>query len=164
MDMCTRWWLRHCLKCQARKTPRLTVRWPIISMPLPEGLGVAISVDYFGPVPVTPRGNTYILMNLLVNKYIPLCGCPPPYSRTTACNSPPRGDVRLLPPENVARTSARAQTCVRGPRELSACHGVRSTKNDPLAEEKQIPKGQKNTFVHSARFPLEMCVNVKSRG
>ena len=114
MDMCTRWWLRHCLKCQARKTPRLTVRWPIISMPLPEGLGVAISVDYFGPLPVTPRGKTYILLitdrfsrradmfpvtaaeftaegtaNLLVNKYIPLCRCPPPYSRTTACSSAP---------------------------------------------------------------------------
>ena len=31
-------------------------------MPLPEGPGVAISVDYFGPLPVTPRGNTYILL------------------------------------------------------------------------------------------------------
>ena len=49
MNACTRWWLRHCFKCQARKTPRLTVRWPIISMPLPEGPGVAVSVDYFGP-------------------------------------------------------------------------------------------------------------------
>ena len=28
------WWLRHCLKCQARKTLWLTVRWTIISMPL----------------------------------------------------------------------------------------------------------------------------------
>ena len=92
---------RHCLKCQARKTPRLTVRWPIIAMLLPEGPGVAISVDYFGPLPVTPRGNTYILLitdrfsrradmfpvtaaeftaegtgKVLVNKYIPLWGCP----------------------------------------------------------------------------------------
>ena len=29
MNVCTRWWLRHCLKCQARKTPPLTVRWSI---------------------------------------------------------------------------------------------------------------------------------------
>ena len=97
----TRWWLRHCLKGQLRKTPRLTVRWPIISMPLPEGSGVAVSVDYFGPLPVTPRGNTYILLfidrfsrradmlpvtaaeftaeglaNIMVNHYIPLWGCP----------------------------------------------------------------------------------------
>ena len=70
-------------------------------MPLPEGLRVAISVDYFGPLPVTPRGNIYILLitdrfsrradmfpvsaaeftaagtaNILVNKHIPLWGCP----------------------------------------------------------------------------------------
>ena len=31
-------------------------------MPLPEAPGVALSVDYFGPLPVTPRGNTYILL------------------------------------------------------------------------------------------------------
>ena len=70
-------------------------------MPLPEGLGIAISVDYFGPLPVTPLGNTYMLLitdrfsrradmfavtaaeftaegtaNILVNQYIPLWGCP----------------------------------------------------------------------------------------
>ena len=101
MSVCTRWWLRHCLKCPARKTPRLTVRWPIITMPLPEVPGIAVSVDYFGPLPVTPRGNTYSLLftdrfsrradmfpvtaveftakgtaNVLVNQYIPLWGCP----------------------------------------------------------------------------------------
>ena len=31
-------------------------------MPLPEGPGVAVSVGYFGLLPVTPRGNTYILL------------------------------------------------------------------------------------------------------
>ena len=62
MNVCTRWWLRHGLKCQARKIPRLTVLCPIIFMPLPEGPGAANSVDYFGPIPVTPRGNTYILL------------------------------------------------------------------------------------------------------
>ena len=31
-------------------------------MPLREGPGVAISVDFFGPLPVTPRGNSYILL------------------------------------------------------------------------------------------------------
>ena len=99
MDVCTRWWLRHCFKCQARKTPQQTVRSPIISMPLPEGPGVAVYFDYFGPLPVTPRGNTYIMLftdrfrrradmvpataaefatevtaNILVNQYIPLWG------------------------------------------------------------------------------------------
>ena len=97
MSISTRWWLRHCLKCQARKTSRLTVLWPVISMPLPEGPGIVVSVDYFGLIPVTPRGNTYILLftdrfshradmytvtaaeftaegtaNILINRYIPL--------------------------------------------------------------------------------------------
>ena len=102
MNVCTGWWLRHCLICQARKNPWLTVRWPIISMPLPKGSGVAVSVDYFGPLPATPRGNAYILLftdrfsrwadmfpvttaeftaegsadAILVNQYIPLWGYP----------------------------------------------------------------------------------------
>ena len=101
MNVCTRWWLRHCLKCQARQTTWLTVRLPIISITLPKGPGIAISVDYFGPLQVTPRGNTYILpitdrsslragvfattaaeftaegtANILVNQYITLRGCP----------------------------------------------------------------------------------------
>ena len=101
MNVCTRWWLRHCLKCQARKTSRLTVRWPIITMPLPDGPGVAVGVDYFGPLSATPGGSIYIVpltdrfsrwagmfpgtateftaegtANILVNQYIPLWGCP----------------------------------------------------------------------------------------
>ena len=68
-------------------------------MPLLEGPGIAVSVDYYGPLPVTPRGNTYILLftdrlsrradmyavtaaeftaegtaNILINRYIPLWG------------------------------------------------------------------------------------------
>ena len=38
------------------------VRWPVISIPLPEGPGIAVSVNYFDPLPVAPRGNTYILL------------------------------------------------------------------------------------------------------
>ena len=70
-------------------------------MPLPEGPDVAVSVDYFGPLPVPPRGNTYILLftdrfsrradmlpitaaeftaegtaNILMNQRIPMWGCP----------------------------------------------------------------------------------------
>ena len=70
-------------------------------MPLPEGPGISISVGYFGPLPVPPRDNTYILLitdrfsrradmfavtaadftaegtaNILVNQYIPLSRCP----------------------------------------------------------------------------------------
>lgn len=56
MSMCTRWWLRRCFKRQARLT------WPIHPISLPSGLGVAINVDYYGPLPTAPRSNAYILI------------------------------------------------------------------------------------------------------
>ena len=62
MEACTKWWVRRCLKCQARKTSRQTVRWPVLPIPLPNSPGVAVSVDYFGPLPITARGNSYILL------------------------------------------------------------------------------------------------------
>ena len=55
MSVCMRWWLHRCLQCQAHTSSRQTVRWPILSLPLPSGPGVAVSVDYFGPLPATPR-------------------------------------------------------------------------------------------------------------
>ena len=93
--------MRRCLKYQARKTSRQTVSWPVLSIPLPNSPGVAISVDYFGFLPTTARGNSCILLftdrfsrrvdmfavttaeftaegtaNILVNRFIPLWGCP----------------------------------------------------------------------------------------
>ena len=44
VNVCTRWWLRHCLTCQARNKTRPTVRWLIISMPLPDDPGIVITV------------------------------------------------------------------------------------------------------------------------
>ena len=74
MSICTRWWLRHYLKRQARKTSWLTVRWPVISMPLRAGPGIAVSVDYSGPLPIPPRCNAYILCRQSL----------PPYSQPRA--------------------------------------------------------------------------------
>ena len=96
MDISTRWWLRRCLKCQARKTPRQN--YPLAySLPLPNDPGILVSVDYFGPLPITLRSKAYILLftdrfsrradmyatteaeftasgtaNILVDRYIPL--------------------------------------------------------------------------------------------
>ena len=97
MSISTRWWLRHYLHCQARKSSRQTARWPILPLPLPSGPGIVNSVDYLGPLPITPKGISYILLftdrfsrradmyavsaaeftiegtaDILVNKYIPL--------------------------------------------------------------------------------------------
>ena len=101
MSICNRWWLHNCLKRQARNMSRQTARWPTITLSLPEGTGITVSVDYFGPRPVTPRRNIYILLftdrfsrradmnavtaaeftaegtaNILINRCIPLWGCP----------------------------------------------------------------------------------------
>ena len=62
VDISTRWWLRRCLKFQASKTSRQTIRSPILSLPLPNGPGILVSVDYFEPLPITTRGNVYILL------------------------------------------------------------------------------------------------------
>ena len=101
MDISARWWIRRCLKCQARKTSRQTIRWSNLSLPLPDGPGVSVSVDYFVPLSLTPRGSSYILLftdrfccraemyavaaaqfiavgtaDILIDKFIPLWGCP----------------------------------------------------------------------------------------
>ena len=102
IDVCVKWWVRRRLKCQARKTSRQTIRWLTLSTPLPNGPGISVSVDYFGPLPITAGGNSYIFLftdrfsrlvdmfavtaveftaegtaNILVHRFIPLWGCPP---------------------------------------------------------------------------------------
>ena len=102
MEACTKWWVFRCLKCQARKTSRQTVHWPVLPIPLPNSPGVTVSFDYFGPLPITARRYSYILLfadrffsrradmfavttskftaegtaNILVNRCIPVWGCP----------------------------------------------------------------------------------------
>lgn len=101
MSIWTRGWLRNYYRCQARKISRLTGRWPIISMPLPEGPGIAASTACFGPNQATCRSITCILLvadqfsrradmsavtapeftaegtaSILINRYTPLWGCP----------------------------------------------------------------------------------------
>ena len=62
MSASTRFSTHSCHKCEARKTSRHTVRLPIITIPLPTGPGIAVSGDYFGPLPINPRDNAYILL------------------------------------------------------------------------------------------------------
>ena len=101
LDQSVRWWIRRCLFCQARKTSRQTIRWPTTLMPLPSSPGQIVSVDYFGPLPITRNGNKHILLytdrfsrhiaayavaqdertaegtvRIFVEQYIPLWGCP----------------------------------------------------------------------------------------
>ena len=62
----------------------------------------------------------------------------------SACSeSLPERTHQFALPEHVPRTPARAQTCLRGPGELPACHGADSTRNDARPEDKKNPEGPK---------------------
>ena len=108
MRVNTRWWLRHCLKYQARK--KHPTDCPMANhLHASPGRSWHRHVDYFGRLPATPRDDTYIVLitdrfsrradmfavtateftaegtaNVLVNKYIPLWGARAPCSRTIA--------------------------------------------------------------------------------
>ena len=62
MDVSARRWIHRCIKSQARKTSSQTIRWPTLSLPFPNGPGITVSVDYFGPIPLKSRGNSYVLL------------------------------------------------------------------------------------------------------
>ena len=78
---------------------RQAIHCPILSLPPPNSPGITAIVDYFGPLHLTPRGNSYILLftdrfspradmyvvtatqfttagtaDILVDQYIPLWG------------------------------------------------------------------------------------------
>ena len=116
MEACTKGWVHRCLKYQARKASRQTVRWPVLPIPLPNSPGVAVSVDYFEPLSIMARGNSYISLftdrfsrqadmfavttaeftaegtaNILVNCFIPLWG----YPSTLLSNNGPQFCARL---------------------------------------------------------------------
>lgn len=53
-ETCTKWWIRHCLKCQTRKTSCQTICWPIFPKPLLNSPSISASVDYFELLPLRP--------------------------------------------------------------------------------------------------------------
>ena len=53
-----KWWIQRCYTCQARKTARNTIRWPLVSLPLPTRPGQMIYFNLFWPLPETEQGNT----------------------------------------------------------------------------------------------------------
>ena len=57
-----KWWIRRCYTCQARKSARGTVRWPLVSLPLPSRPGQMVPFDLLGPLPETKNGNVYVFL------------------------------------------------------------------------------------------------------
>lgn len=62
MSQSVRWFVSHCIPCQASKSSRRAHRWPLISLPLPSRPGEMVAFDILGPLPTTKKGNKYILL------------------------------------------------------------------------------------------------------
>jgi hypothetical protein len=54
-------WISQCETCEENKPPHKAIRAPLGSMPVGAPL-VRIATDILGPLPITPRGNNYILV------------------------------------------------------------------------------------------------------
>ena len=101
MASSVKWWIRRCYACQARRKTRDAVRWPLLYLLLPSGLGQMVAFDLLGPLPRTNQGNEHVLLVVdlfsrhakenalsadekttqgceakLVHDYIPRWGCP----------------------------------------------------------------------------------------
>ena len=55
-------WIRRCYTCQASKSTRQTVRWPLISLILPSRPGQMVAFDLLAPLPTTAKGNAYVFL------------------------------------------------------------------------------------------------------
>ena len=62
MASSVKWWIERCYTCQARKKTRETVRWPLVSLPLPSGPDQMVAFDLLGPLPRTNQGNEHVLL------------------------------------------------------------------------------------------------------
>ena len=62
--------MRICYSCQAKKSSRSTVRWPLVSLPLPSRPGQIVSCDLLGPLPETKNGNVHVFSTVdLFNRH-----------------------------------------------------------------------------------------------
>ena len=51
MKQSLKFWIRRRYSCQAKKSDRYTVRWPLVSLPLPSRPGQMVAFDFLGPLP-----------------------------------------------------------------------------------------------------------------
>lgn len=62
MDISARWWIRRFLHRQACNSSRQTFCRRTLFLSLLNSADITFSVDYFGPLSLTPRDNLYILI------------------------------------------------------------------------------------------------------
>ena len=61
--------MRRCYSCQAKKSARSTIRWPLVSLPLCSRPGQMVSFDLLGPLPETKNGNVYVFLIDLFSRH-----------------------------------------------------------------------------------------------
>lgn len=113
MDVCNQPWLCDYLKRPARIIPRRTVRYPMPAMPLPATPSIAISVDCFGPLPVTPRGSTLPFTDRLSSRVDTFAISSTEFTNEDTINvlnnkCIPRGDVHTRQSRTTASSSSRS--------------------------------------------------------
>ena len=101
----TRRWLRHCLKRLARKASQLAVRWPVISMALPDRPGIAFSVDYFAPF----RSRLEVIPTSCSSPIVSVAE--PTYTQSLPPNLHPRAPLTFLSTGTFPSGDARASSC-----------------------------------------------------
>ena len=93
VNICTRWLLRCCRQCQTRESSRQTVRWTILSLPLPFGPGVAVSVS--SPPSLLHLGETLTFYSLRIGS-ADAQTCTPPLLRNSRLKAPPTSWSRSI--------------------------------------------------------------------
>ena len=96
MSISTPYWVRSCHKCQARKSSRHTVRWPIISIPLPSGPGY-------------PSASTILVLFLGRHVDIRTSSCSPTDSvaEQICMQSPTQTSLQRAPPTSWSTNTSR---------------------------------------------------------
>ena len=54
-------WVKSCVKCSMRKSPRNSKQAPLLPIPV-EGAYDRVAVDVLGPFPASSKGSRYILV------------------------------------------------------------------------------------------------------
>ncbi len=64
-------YVKSCSECQKRKTTKAHTKTGIVAFPTPSGPHQVWEIDLYGPLPITPQGNTYVFTAVdMFSKYL----------------------------------------------------------------------------------------------
>jgi len=95
-------WVASCLTCARRKIDRRGATSGLVGIPGGDRPFSTISMDFLGPLPVTPRGNKYILVvNDYATRYVCAFGLPTADATTVAETLVERIFLEYGPPDKI---------------------------------------------------------------